>query len=499
MQCLPPRFRRIHLDVHVELIRIIELVQKKALHAVQRAVSNAGRRVNAYAPVNRLPGDVLVEIFSNLGSMVMIQVARVCRKWRDTSRSIPTLWSRLDLYPGRRFSRDAELILAHMHGMPHGVDDGMDEYRECEAREHFTQATKLLRYRMPRLLILIFPVLQLPACNRLERLTLNWGFGQCLLARLSLQCGAYAAVTELTLNNVHEPVELFSYFPNLVYLKLQVDDPATCLDDVLQNCPSIKRISLTSYVTNHYVHCDEGDLLRGVQCLKLDGPLSMNQPASRMLSTIEVSSWQDGIDVSDAPGTIILRHVLGSTQASEHRATLLAATTTPIGTTGERWRNSFFACNNQGLRRRVNSQSIGPGQVPFAADFTSLILELDGITTPDFPSVLPHLVTLRLRAEKKTFSPEMSHKIACPALRVLELYYKTKTNKRSTFAAQDLERLLSNCFVDIALPLERLAVYGLACHAPPPVPWRATKAFAFSPNLETDHAPFPKEVFGELD
>ncbi|KAH7096372.1 hypothetical protein BKA62DRAFT_719723 [Auriculariales sp. MPI-PUGE-AT-0066] len=404
---------RIHLDVHVELIRIIELVQKKALHAVQRAVSNAGRRVNAYAPVNRLPGDVLVEIFSNLGSMFMIQVARVC--------------PRLDLYPGGRFSRDAELILGRtknipldikldMCGIPWDEDDCMDEDREHEAREHFTQATKLLRYRMPRLRSLHLTY------HHVTYSYLPTGDMDSVICE-----PLFAAWRICSGTGSHSDQRPRACRTFVILSESDISLMMSC-----RNCPSIKRISLISYANNHYVHCDAGDLLRGVQCLKLDGPraesrsrVSMNQPASHMLSTIEVSSWQDGIDVSDAPGNHHLATCTGQYTVSEEPRNSPSSNHHPDRTTGERWRKFIFACNNQGLRRRVNSQSM------------------------------------------KTFSPEMSHKIACPALRVLEL----------TFAAQDLE----------------------PCHAPPPVPWRATKAFAFSPNLETDHAPFPKEVFGELD
>ncbi|KAI0289246.1 hypothetical protein B0F90DRAFT_1672547 [Multifurca ochricompacta] len=56
--------------------------------------ANANATTNAFRPVNRLPPEILFEVFNLVGSgSAILPIDQVCQKWRDVALYSPTLWS----------------------------------------------------------------------------------------------------------------------------------------------------------------------------------------------------------------------------------------------------------------------------------------------------------------------------------------------------------------------------------------------------------------------
>ncbi|TFY81470.1 hypothetical protein EWM64_g2546 [Hericium alpestre] len=74
--------------------------------ALQKAVQDFSKVVNAYRPFNRLPYDVLVRVFELAGrGTPMLKIARVCRWWRQVALDTPYLWAVCELPKDSRYRR----------------------------------------------------------------------------------------------------------------------------------------------------------------------------------------------------------------------------------------------------------------------------------------------------------------------------------------------------------------------------------------------------------
>src|ERR1700761_7329997 len=66
------------------------LVETTIPHAVPKRVEP----VNACQPVDKLPHELMFQVFDFAGSgSAILPLAQVCNRWRDVAFSSPTLWS----------------------------------------------------------------------------------------------------------------------------------------------------------------------------------------------------------------------------------------------------------------------------------------------------------------------------------------------------------------------------------------------------------------------
>ncbi|KZV97105.1 hypothetical protein EXIGLDRAFT_747253 [Exidia glandulosa HHB12029] len=85
---------RVCADAQLDRLRFTYVAHIAAIQATFRAFAFS---VNAVAPVNRLPPDVLLEILAWLPCSALVKASHVCSYWRSTALASATLWSSIIL------------------------------------------------------------------------------------------------------------------------------------------------------------------------------------------------------------------------------------------------------------------------------------------------------------------------------------------------------------------------------------------------------------------
>ncbi|KAH9942010.1 hypothetical protein B0H21DRAFT_539878 [Amylocystis lapponica] len=143
---------------------------------VQKYLLNLKSCHNSFAPINRLPNELLVDIFSHdrdrgkVPSMAWVRLTHVCRYWRGIALATPTLWSKV--YIDAFSKRGPTLLHNHLlRSVPSKVDIvllkaakgnasailkdlGKHADRICRLRLRFSAASELvpfLSFPMPSL------------------------------------------------------------------------------------------------------------------------------------------------------------------------------------------------------------------------------------------------------------------------------------------------------------------------------------------------------------
>ncbi|EIW84645.1 hypothetical protein CONPUDRAFT_162022 [Coniophora puteana RWD-64-598 SS2] len=107
-------------------------------------------RPNSFSPSYRLPPEVLVRIFIDLGPCPLATSTHVCKYWREVSLEFPCLWSIITIESHERSTGRLRLFLQRSKGTPltitiHGIQD-RKLYRELikELSSHRCRMQKLL-------------------------------------------------------------------------------------------------------------------------------------------------------------------------------------------------------------------------------------------------------------------------------------------------------------------------------------------------------------------
>ncbi|KZV82539.1 hypothetical protein EXIGLDRAFT_778447 [Exidia glandulosa HHB12029] len=97
--CVDAQIDRLRLvscpAAHAELCASLTGTYAAHVAAIQATFRTFAFSVNAVAPVNRLPPDVILEILAWLPRNARIKASHVCSYWRSTALESATLWSLL--------------------------------------------------------------------------------------------------------------------------------------------------------------------------------------------------------------------------------------------------------------------------------------------------------------------------------------------------------------------------------------------------------------------
>lgn len=138
-----------------EMTSDIIIQSKERLHSI---LLRLNRIQNSKLSINRLPGDILYNIFalivqsspgmsSELSSgMTVVKLSSVCRRWRICALGWPTLWAYLDIPSSHRF---VELLISRSEDVPLKLRWTNPSYKP--RRDDFGMGSSIIASLLPRL------------------------------------------------------------------------------------------------------------------------------------------------------------------------------------------------------------------------------------------------------------------------------------------------------------------------------------------------------------
>jgi len=495
------------LELYKTLVGIVRHREQEAQNAVRLAVAQAGKRVNALAPINKLTEDALISVFSHLENIHLINVSAVCTYWRRVAISASSLWTHLYLYGCSGFRKRASLLLSRSRSAPLDIqlrmigdlepledefdddhDTRMDE-AEVAAEMHIQDLRWLLKpdlFLRLRSLDVLFAhtcgceeILSLPSSPMLERLTLSWEDSPLpLVLFLPTTSRPYPKLTHVRLQNVENFLGTLKAFTNVsdLTLGLLYNDMEINISMITTACPQLKAlrfIDIYGAQSYHYGMLGSTQNQRPplLNFLAFQGPSA--QAVVECLCQcirIGITSTIPSLAISGSwtkaelgTGMCIFDDIKPRAEVIRRAGHLYSRVTQAARDT---CRVQVVVNDGAGMARSLIGQNIAPGVLPsFAGKFTRMTLSVEAITAPAFPTVLPNLTALRIHIINGVLPSKAHHKVSVAALRELEVYSGISA-RHSEPVKVDLEKLnalLALLFAKVVFPLDRIALYGLEC------------------------------------
>ena len=429
-----------------------------SIHSVDTAAAQAGSLVNRLSPLDRLADDILSLVLQQLDNRTIFFAAKVSRRWRALSLSIPSLWANIDMScrpPDRhmqkdQFQRRFQLLVERSKGAPLDIklvmestevqslydrDDVEDEYvhelllQECELdlEQQFESGVKLLalapdviaRIRTLDITSMLDTFhrrfwssgrvqqptqqLQLPIAPALRHLRLNWARPETQKLELVLppDLCAFGSVSSLSLCAVPNLQAILPRFSGVTDLSLRMvdEDEGIELADICAWMPKLETLEIVDVFDNFAFKSLTSH--PSLKRLALHGELTsfafpMVAKQLNPDAIPEISIWNIGAQPFES--AVIPEAATATAELS------LSAQPCETGLRGQKLTSfrlhHFCAEDGSGRRHVVHSKHVNDCE-PEIATFTTINANMRAFNEM-LLDTMPRLTTLRIRTMKNS-------------------------------------------------------------------------------------------------
>lgn len=211
------------------------------------------RRVNALAPVNRLPDDALTSIFACGDMDDRLSVSHVCTRWRTVAIYDPRLWTTLSFHTRHRVEL-VDYLLQRARGLParlllETLSEQLVAAVPSIVSRHLHQLEEFI-VRARRSQPARNATISLPAAQHLRALHIEGELGEFGWSTTVLAVRpntSFPALRRIHMDHVELSLDTWRAFPALVQLTWRPADTETLTQDiytVLVSCPALESLQL---------------------------------------------------------------------------------------------------------------------------------------------------------------------------------------------------------------------------------------------------------------